>query len=296
MGAFVWIGLRARAAGGGHALVKDKDAMLTASVASLGAIVTLGQFVYSSLYLPSTAPPSLAFDLAVTQAGRNLQTNVTIRNTSTTGITALGSLYYVAVPRVLVTRATKETAKLATFRQRLAKPAFADLPLGGPVAERYGKQKKEVVAEAGTLMPQDARLEAGGQTSRRFVVRVSRRRGGPREARLVVFISFARGGGVKLKRPPMKQPPGQDGADTTKSVTRAELAESSWIRRFVRNQRYVERTWEVTPAGSPRVATAIDVGPVRDSSTDEKTRTRMETLYGLGSAGSTFELPLRFRR
>ncbi len=260
------------------------------SVVSLGALVALVQFAYTSLYLPSTAPPSLSLDLAMVRSGPSLEPSVTIRNTGSASVTVLGSLYYVDVSTV-----RDEAANRAEFNRRLADPSLADQAFGGPIAERYGKLRKAIVAEAGTLLPQEARLEAGEQTSRRFVVQIPTRSRISRQAKLVVFIRFVRAGAVRLKGAARKVTRQSREADGRQYISQAELVESSWVRGLVRDRRYLERKWEVTPAGGPKLTAAIDRGSVPDLSPDADTRTRMESLYGLGSSGATFELTLENR-
>jgi hypothetical protein len=257
------------------------------SIVSLGAVVALVQFAYTSLYVPSTAPPTLSLDLAMVRSGPGLEPSITVRNTGSTSVTILGSLYYVAVSKV-----ADEAAKPADFNKRLADPSLADQAFGGPITEGYGKLRKAIVAEAGTLLPQEARLEAGEQTSRRFVVQLPRRSRIPREAKLLVFIRFVRASAIRLKGSPREVTRQSREAEDNGYVTQAELVESSWIRALVRDRRYLEREWEVTRAGSPKLAAAIDRGSVPDPSRDQDTRTRMESVYGFGSAGSTFELAL----
>lgn len=287
-GCSVAAGLLVASKTGWSRIRKGRQNLLTAvgSIASLGAVVALVQFIYTSLYVPSTAPPSLSLELAMVRAGRHLEPSITIRNTSDTGVTVLGSLYYVDISRV-----DEQTAKPTAFNEQLANPALADSAFGGPVAERYGKRRRRIVAEAGTVLPQEARLEAGEQTGRRFVVRIPRRPGRSRDAKLLVFVRFVRGA-VKLRGEPIKVSRGQGARVATEYVTQVKLAESSWVRRIVRDKRYLERAWKVTPAGSPALGASIDRGQVPDQSPDEKTRARLTALYGFGSAGSTFELTL----
>ena len=250
------------------------------SVVSLGVLVSLAQFWYTSIYIPTTAPASLTFEPSVRPVASGdqlvLMGSVTVRNTSDTRVNLLASSLRL-VGETVGERDEEafEADALSTFEEN--EPGTYEV-LGEGVTDRT------VVAD-GPLLPHGHYLEPGETVTQPIVARVPPDKYD--EAVLEAFVVIARGQTLALESaPPM---PGRVTDDGLVVVT--PIPESGWLRRLTRGDRYVRVEYSSDPEQDPdlRFVPEADAGP----EADKDFHARMWRFYGASFSKAHARAPLR---
>ena len=250
------------------------------SVVSLGVVVSLAQFWYTSIYIPTTAPASLTFEPSVRPVARGdqlvLMGSVTVRNTSDTRVNLLASSLRM-VGETLGERPDEafEADALSTYGQN--KPGKYEV-------RGQGVMDRAVVAD-GPLLPHGHYLEPGEAVTQPIIARVP-----PDtydEAVLEAFVVIARGQTLALESaPPRPGPITDDGL-----VVVTPIPEAGWLRRLTRGDRYVRVVYSSDPEQDPQVrfVPEADAG----SEADDDFHTRMWRFYGASFSKAHARAPLR---
>ena len=250
------------------------------SVVSIGVIVSLAQFWYTSIYIPTTAPASLTFEPSVRPVASGeqlvLMGSVTVRNTSDTRVNLLASSLRL-VGETLGERDEEAFTNDALSTFEANEPGTYQV-LGQGVTDRT------VVAE-GPLLPHGHYLEPGETVTQPIVSRVPRDTYD--EAVLEAFVVIARGQTLALESaPPRPGPITDDGL-----VVVTPIPEAGWLRRLTRGDRYVRVDYSSDPEVDPEVrfVPEADAGAAADDDFDE----RMWRFYGASFSKASAHAPLR---
>ena len=258
-----------------------------ASFVTVGVLLSAAQFWYGSIYVPSTAPPSLTMTMRLEPAGElgdrvALRGSVTVANTSGTRVNTLASLV--------------EAYGVGVSAQHLASEDFwpqlsdASAPpqhggaLGGDAttAERYSNEYATTVVYARKLLAEGTYFQPGETITVPVTVYLPAHRFDA--VRAYASIAFARATlRLDLDRAQMRS--GSEGV----VVTSTPVQEDGWLRNLTRSDRYlrIRRTIDADAAG---VDFDISFSPFRDRPGPTRFDERMQRFYGYSTANASFEL------
>ena len=249
------------------------------SVVSVGVVISLAQFWYTSIYIPTTAPASLTFESVVRPVAKGdrvvLMGSVTVRNTSGTRVNLLASSLR------LVGETLGERPEEAFKQDALS--AYEQNAPGTYEVLGQGVTDRTVVAE-GPLLPHGHYFEPGEAVTQPINARVP-----PDtydEAVIEAFVVIARGQTLTLESaPPRPGPITDDGL-----VVVTPIPEAGWLRRLTRGDRYVRVEYSSDPDQDP------DVRFVRESDAgrrqDDDFHERMWRFYGASFSKAHARAPL----
>jgi hypothetical protein len=247
------------------------------SVVSVGILFSVGQFWYSSIYLPGSAPPSLTMELRLEPAGRRdgrvaLNGTATIKNTSGTKISTLAS-----VMQVWGWDVAAASLDEATFMDAIRASAN---PRQLILADRYAQAGQPRLVHQQRLLADGAYFEPGETSTVPIVTWVPENRF--RVVQMSVGLAVARGRTLPVE----VSPEVSSGKDSVVTLTR--VPEAGWLRSLTRDDRFVRAEWAVDPSAPGfRVWIARDRErrPARDF------HERMTRLYGLSYASAEALVP-----
>lgn len=227
------------------------------SAVSVGVLVSVAQFWYSQLYLPTRAPPSLTLETKVhkvTPRAKHIviEGSAVIRNTSDTTVDVLASTLDIRGARIKLDRVEPEV-----FTDRAI-----DADLGGGVtAERHISQDPHMVVSHGRLVNEGTYFEAGETITVPVLTWVPKSR--YNTLCLEAVIDVARGKALGL-----------GDAKTIRSEVTADgvfriirLPEASWLQSLTRGDRYLRVKYD----RDPRMA-STSVGFVQSDELDPPRR------------------------
>lgn len=238
-----------------------------APLISAGTLVSVGQFWYSAVYVPASAPPSLSLSVQLRKVGERTDTRgdrmllagaVTIKNTSGARVNTVSSVYRSLGIRFSPRTATASelTADLRRTVENLPSPTSP-----GFVARPFASEANPTVVQQGRLLPDGTYFEAGetesipiavlAPPSRFDVITLDVEIGVAREALHLADASSSRSS-------PQDEPP----------ATVTAISDGSWLRSITRGQRWVLSQYIVTgappnpvpPPGVPPLA-RVPLGP-----------------------------------
>jgi hypothetical protein len=246
------------------------------SVVSVGVVISFGQFWYTAIYIPTTAPANLTLEPKLTPSVEDdrivLQGTVSMRNTSGTRVNVLASYLDVSVSNDTLQQANfapyrseivdghqgnQPTAEL--FRQH---GSFVSVLHESPVADgTYFEPDETITVSYLTWVPKDLYSRAT----------------------VDVQLTIARARALALEA---AEPKVSTHGRTTTSVT--EIPESGWLRSLTRGDRFVrvdydDRDLWVYPR--VRLTPAADRAP---ADFDD----RMGRFYGLSTVESSTDITL----
>ena len=250
------------------------------SVVSVGLLASLGQFWYSSIYIPSTAPASLSLESKIDgiDAKRGLllvSGSVVVRNTSGTRVNVLASALDVSAQVI-----GPEERDDQEFRAEVDKVEAGDLAY----ASRYDGVDGAFNARHGRLVDDGFYFEPGETVTVPFVVGLP-----PDEFDLVHvdgWVAMARGKALAIETSTPRAGPIDD-------VSLTPVPEDGWLRELTRGDRLVRLDYISDPR-APEVAVhfaaAADVD-LDDEEAEDFDR-RMKRFYGYSVANSNAVKPL----
>lgn len=199
------------------------------STVTIGVVVSVGQFWYTSIYIPTTAPASLSLQSRLSKVAETdtrivLKGVVTIRNTSDTRVNVLGSAVDVRAQTL-----TNENLGDADMRARVG---AADDPQLAGLAERYVGVDKETLITHGRLLDVGVYFDPGEVIAVPVTAWLPKHRYD--RASLYATLTIARGKVLAVESEEPK---------ITRTGSRVELLtrvpEAGLLRRLTRSDRYV---------------------------------------------------------
>lgn len=246
------------------------------SVVSVGVLISLGQFWYTAIYVPTTAPANLTLEPKLTQAAEGdhvlLQGSVTIRNTSGTRVNVLASHLDLAAGR--------------TVLEKDGDPRFGDEVTAGhtgeqPLANRYMDTPASTSVLHGSPVREGTYFEPGETITQTFLAWV------PKDAYTLASVSvqltIARARALALET---AQPTSRTSGGRTVVLT--AIPESGWLRSLTRGDRYLrveydDRNLDAYPQ--------VTLTPALDRAPADFDR-RMWRLYGVSTVDASTEVSI----
>jgi hypothetical protein len=197
------------------------------SVVSVGVLISLGQFWYTAIYVPTTAPANLTLEPKLTQAEQGdhvvLQGSVTIRNTSGTRVNVLASYLDVSA----------SDAALAPDGVQSFDADVVDGHRGAQLlANRYLQNPPATSVLHGAPVRDGTYFEPGETITQTFLAWVPK--GSFTLAAVEVQMTIARAQALALET---SRPERRTSGGRTVIVT--PIPESGWLRRITRGDRFV---------------------------------------------------------
>jgi hypothetical protein len=236
------------------------------SVVSVGLLVSIGQFWYTSIYIPTTAPASLTVETKLDAAAHGervvLTGNVTLRNTSSTRVNLLASTMQISGERVLD---GEDTA----FEDNVV-----DAHVNGGYVTRFAQASERTVVAEGPLLPDY--LDAGETVTQPIVAWVARDQFDL--ASLDVAAVIARGRALALE----DADPPEVSAGENSTVVVTSIPAAGWLRRLTRGDRYVRVEYPRDGVTGPSLmfVSEADAAPGHEESFSR----RMWRFYGTNGA------------
>lgn len=233
LGAGVLIGCRALWQRG-RLMVEDfmrSVIKVSGSLIAAGVGVTLLQFLYSSVYAPTTATPLLNAKVSLDPGpgvGNTVRVDVAVEveNHSKGSVNLLGAVYRMDGAEVRPVAATGPPGSARP--SRWVGPLLYDRPVSTHV-RRAGR----VLLDRGTLLPSGSYFEPGERIERRFVVYVPRRLD---VASMTVDLAMARRRFRSFSFNSLELRPTSEGPVAIKVH---EIDDPSWLHRLIRETRYL---------------------------------------------------------
>jgi hypothetical protein len=191
-----------------------------------GTIITLGQALYSSVYVPTTVTPSVSGDVEIMAAGNGAPTarinrdtrvplvaRVKLSNPSNHAITVLGARYVVRALKLTPTIPKERLQATAANRER-----------------EYSRIKQSTVVELGNLLTPGTSLEGGEEMTRGLIVLA------PADFTTAILrVDLA------LARPRYKRERGLTWTVPANGVLNsvAQIEDTSWLHLLTRSPRYI---------------------------------------------------------
>jgi len=209
------------------------------SVVTVGAVIGIGQFVYTALYVPTTAAASLSVLVTLEPVGERggqtiLRGTATVRNTAGTRVKVLGSMR-----TVLGSRITDETRSPRDFAKDLQKAAETPLL----EARRYAVEEPSVPVQSGHLFDYGTYLEPNEEIARDVVAYVPKGRFDM--ARLNVVVAVARGRNLATADEPDSPRVTRVRGCGKRITSTAPIVEVSLLRYLTRGRREVVSEWQM---------------------------------------------------
>lgn len=255
------------------------------SVVSVGVIASLGQFWYTTVYVPTTAPANLTVEPALAQTVRGdhvvLRGSVTIRNTSGTRVDVLASYFDIGA------RAAHSISDNTAYPADLGTALDPD----APPAKRYMQSDPSQSVMHGPLVEQGTYLDPGETVTRSFVAWVPVARFDVAEMSAWMAIARARGLDLETESASAIQE-----RDLTIVVTR--IPSSGWLRSLTRGDRYVRVEYDNQALDDPTLDDPARTQPPNVSFSptlhraDRGFDARMWRLYGASEVLGHTEIPL----
>ncbi len=281
---------------GGAALVSfiRKHGYRTAtSLAVGGALAFAGQFLYETLYVPTTATPTVSLQAELKEGTAHggrvpLATTIRLMNPTPNSVNVLGSFWVVEV-----SRATRVTPPAAGRLDRVEGKWERMLATQGRI-RGYARLTDTVVVDHGNLGQAGTFLEPGEEIQRRFVV-LAPRVGDVATLSVHLVVARRRFQTPKPYSPAIEQVPGQRFINTV-----TQIEDPSLIHRVTRSKRYIHGVVPVKPrrlaACEPQGLHFVYID--NDAATDlDKTcaldSARLDTHYGMTVAETVSELALK---
>lgn len=212
------------------------------SAVSIGVLISLGQFWYSSIYVPTTAPASLTLEAKLAKVGETasrvtLKGTVTIRNTSDTRVNVLGSSL-----DVVASRLSDDALGHARLRDSVA---WADE--FEQQAERYSQVDGESLLAHRRLVTEGFYFDPGEILTVPIIASVAKR--GYGRARLAARLTLGRGKVLAVEGALPVTTPTHEGV-----VVVTRVPESGVLRKLTRGPRFVRTEYARNIAGALAVS------------------------------------------
>lgn len=265
--------------------------------ATLGALISGAQLWYSTQYLPSHQKPSLTVESDLSQrANANglevAELTFAIANTGEVKADILGSVYRVTAAKVAFGDPDE-----AAFARQLKRPHVKSRPV-----LRYRRAPRWDVVQADRIFVDDSWLSPGEKFSTKALVYVPPDRYDV--LRVQANILIAKGDTIDIdfgerELIPFSAEPGRPFWGVSSTLP---IEETSMFRELTRANRELLVTWVAGRRSKPDLPHLPDVGVAVVRSGEARTPAAFEDyngqlaeVYGLSSAVSTTETPLRHR-
>jgi hypothetical protein len=246
------------------------------SVVSVGVLISLSQFWYTAIYVPTTAPANLTLEPKLTQTAEGdrvvLQGTIAIHNTSGTRVNVLASQLDVTA---------SDTALIPDDAASYSAAVADTHDPSKPIAERYARGDADVSVLHGPAVDAGTYFEPGETITRSFLAWVPK--GGYSRAKVHLHLTIARARALALET---VQPAVTVGDGSTVVVT--AIPESGWLRSLTRGDRFVRVDYDdADPAQPPRVR--LTPAPERAPADFDR---RMWRLYGVNTVDTSTEVSI----
>ncbi len=263
---------------------------IASSVVSLGAIVSIVQFWNGAVRIPPAAAPSVAVDVKLEQLPpkrgmARLEGTLTVRNTSSTKVWVLGSLY-----NLLGASAERESKTPHEFSQELEQNLEQEFLTYG--TSHYTTKRYAALIESGQFVGDLTYFVPGDELTYHQIFFVPN--GRYDLVRLTAMVAIAKETLVlEIARP--RDPHLVVSNGTRRVAAERTVRETSWLGRFLRGAR-VEHTDVVLDRSSgylyPYILAYVDLRDRPVSDGESSYSDRMRRIYGIGYADSAYELAL----
>jgi hypothetical protein len=251
------------------------------SIVSVGLVVSLAQFWYSSIYIPTTAPASLSLESRIDriEAKRDLllvSGSVVVRNTSGTRVNVLASTLDVSGESI-----GAEERNDQQFREEVDKVEEGVIEY----ANRYTGSDAQSNATHGRLVQDGFYFEPGETATVPFIVGLP-----PNRFDLVsvdAWVAMARGKVLALETSTPEAPV------ITDNVSLTPVPEAGWLRNLTRGERFVRVEYDSDPRAP---AVTVRFSGAGDATSDEEFDRRMKRFYGYSAATANAVKALPARR
>jgi hypothetical protein len=248
------------------------------SVVSVGVLISVGQFWYSSIYLPASAPASLTIELRLEPAGVRdgllaLRGTATIRNTSETKVNTLGSVLQIWGQTVAPKRLNNEEY---TRRTRIAVDRNVIFP------GRYAGVEKRRLVQHEPLLPASTYFEPRETVTIPILAWVPEDRFQRIHVWATVAVARGRTLAVEGVKPDVR-------TQRDRVVTVTPVPEAGWLRKLTRGERFVRTDWVIDP---DKPSFEVSIATERQRRPSREFDERMWRFYGVAYAEGEALLPL----
>lgn len=251
------------------------------TVVSAGLLLSLGQFWYTSIYVPTTAPASVTIETRIEhkrEGSRSiLQGTVTVRNTSGTRVSVVGSILDVSAGKVADGGDIGNAQFAEQVREAQQRGLGAASLMDSGMGRRYASLDLPTVVARGPLLLDGSYFDPNETVTVPFIAWVPS--DGFDVATATVGLVVARARALAL-----------EDATTVSSgdaepVAVKEIPEAGWFRRLTRNDRFIQIA-EDDGAEQPPVP-RVTFSTHRDRPSSESFDRRMWRLYGVNITSSS---------
>jgi hypothetical protein len=257
------------------------------TVVSAGVFISVGQFWYTSIYIPTTAPASITLDTQLSQKREGdkviVQGTVTVKNTSSTRVSVVGSVLDVSAGNVTAGADVGEPE----FSSRVLhahEDGFvpADLSSEG-MGGRYAELSDATVVSRGPLVGDGSYFEPGESVTVPFIAWVPADQFGVVTATAGFVIARSRALALEEVKPTITSAP-------STTISTREIPEAGWLRRLTRGRRYVRVVNDDGTMQPP--FPEVRFSPDEGQATSDDYNRRMWRFYGVNLATSNAIVPL----
>jgi hypothetical protein len=247
------------------------------STLSIGLLVSVGQFWYSQIYLPSTKPPGLTLTTKVQKVGEYgggydvVQGSVELENNSGARVPVLSSTISLMGERITPSDVSASSFARDSRDVDLERSVWAD--------RNFVEEPLEHLSY-GHLVKQGTFYNPGETDSLPFVTLVPTKR--YQGVLVQVYVMIGRSDRLKIDDQDRSVSATSDGV-----IWRTKLPESGWLERLTRGKRDLLITYKT----DRRMEFAFDRGP-GSKRLAPATVDRLSRVYGVSYLGSTSEVPL----
>jgi hypothetical protein len=246
------------------------------SVVSVGVLISLVQFWYTAIYIPTTAPANLTLEPKLTQVPQRdrvvLQGTVTIRNTSGTRVNVLASYLDVS---------GSNDGMTGDDDARYREAVVAGHMNSQPTAERWVENGSPASVLHESPVRDGTYFEPGETITVSYLTWVPK--GLYTRATVDVYLTIARARSLALEDAAPKVTP-HDGA----TVSMTEIPESGWLRSLTRGDRFVRVSYD---DGALETYPDVRLAPAPDDTPDDFDR-RMWRLYGISRVQASTDVSI----
>jgi hypothetical protein len=277
------------------AFFRTRGVKIFGSLVLAGATVSFLQFIYASVYVPTTATPALIAEASIEQGpqtGRLVPTSfdVTLKNPTKFPVNVLGTYYTVDATRQRPVRGPLLDRKLGAEHERQEERAL----LRTQRIRAWGLPGRSAPVERGELVEAGTFFEPGEELHKRFVAEAGLR---ANTAVLNVYLVVARrrfDSELAAFTPNVLPRKGPVVIETQ------PIDDRSWLHAFTRSNRYIHVVEDLrgTPLNGCLGRMPLGVYVDDEESVDIKhggcseLARRLSDFYGLTTTHTTVELPL----
>ena len=253
------------------------------SVVSAGIALSLAQFWYTSIYIPTTAPASLSFESDLTERHMGdrvaVEGTITIKNTSGTRVSVVASVLNVSAARIKDAADPSDLdfeAQIAAAHRRGLGVANLQPESAG---RRYATTDGILTIARGPLLEESSFFEPNEVVKVPFVAWL------PAKERYDVAIASVELAMARSLALALEDADARPARAINRTVWTHEIPEAGWLRRVTRDDRYLRVAYNSDPLDRPGPDVTFATAPRGPA--DPRFNRRMWRFYGVNAANSS---------